>query len=118
MTHDDVVAIVELTTESFNLDYCPDVRFKNVRAGRAHTDRNYITFPEWVFDRCETYVTWYAVHETIHFLNISDGHNARFKQNERHALSMWGITIDYARAYAKRLYHNGELRYDRKRDRK
>jgi predicted metal-dependent hydrolase len=65
----------------------------------------------------EEYAIYYIVHEVCHFKHTNErGHGKEFKSTERKALDSWGIEIEYSRAYPKKLYHNGQCVYDRKKD--
>lgn len=87
--------------------------FTRARAGRANTELNHFTVPQHAIDNVETYLSYYVIHEFTHCLGFP-GHNASFKQRERKLLTLFDISIDYARAYPKALYSNGEKVYQGK----
>jgi len=113
VTKEDLLAIADATIEQFRLAPI-GIQIKDVACGRARYKTRKITLPIWVLERNEAYSIWYVVHEIAHFKAIRKGHGPAFKRAERIMLKAWGIEIEYARAYAKKLYMNGELEYERK----
>jgi len=95
-----------------------EIQLKNVRAGRARYRTFKITIPTWIQKKPLEYQIAYVVHEVAHFKAINHGHGYIFKKWEDIGLKQWGISIDRAKAYAKRVYANGDCIYDRNQDRR
>ena len=122
MTHEGAQAVADRTAKHFGIAPVP-VQVKNVRCGRARYGTRKMTFPKWALtDRGDAYATAYVVHEIAHFVVyargrvFSDGaHGPYFRSMENEGLTLWGLTIQRSRAYAKAIYSNGECVYKRKR---
>lgn len=81
-----------------------------IRAGRARVKTRKITIPAWATKLSPHYAIYYVLHEVAHFR--FRGHGIAFKEHEQSLCKMAGITIDYAKAYPKKLYYNGQLVYN------
>jgi hypothetical protein len=89
------------------------MHFTNANAGRAKTRIKHFTIPIHALKSCETYLLYYVIHEFTHCIT-NKMHDTKFKFTESALCSQFGISIDYARAYPKRLYYNGQTVYEKK----
>ena len=106
----DARAVLDLLNEHCRTSV--KMSFSRANGGRANLYRQRFTIPKHAMDRCETYLHYYVIHEFTHCLgNLS--HDKAFKRKERQLLKMFDITIDYAKAYPRTLYANGEKKYTR-----
>ena len=87
------------------------MRFTFARGGRANTRLQRFTIPKFAVDNGETYLFYYVIHEFTHCFGQYHNHGEQFKACERGLLSEFNIKIDYAKAYPKALYANGEIAY-------
>jgi predicted metal-dependent hydrolase len=113
MEYKDLLAIAELTMADLNLPKQSLKRFslKDTRQGRWI--RGGITIPTWILKESEQFQTYYVIHEVCHFIYL--GHGPLFKEVERKMCKRWDIEIEYAKAYPKKLYANGQMVYNSKR---
>ena len=95
--------------------------FKDIKGeGRAHYRYRWITMPNWIFrDKyCDEYRYWYMLHEMCHIILFDRGyhgsHGEKFKEIEKKYLNMFGLEVEYKKAYPKRLYSNGVVFYESK----
>jgi hypothetical protein len=93
------------------------VYVRNTFSGRARIGTRKITIPVWAKSEGLNYLRYYVVHEVAHFATWDfEGtckHDADFKVYEQCALEdLWNITIEYAKAYPKRMYANGRKIHD------
>jgi hypothetical protein len=100
--------LAELNTK---YDRSVTMQFTDSYGGRANIDLQRFTIPLWAAKKGITYLYYYVIHEFTHCFGQYCGHGAGFKACERGILGEYGITIDYARAYPKALYANGERVY-------
>ena len=105
-TKKDLLDVADFIIEQENL--LPiRIQFKEIKgAGRAHYHTRSITIPMWIWkDRySDEYRYWYIIHEVCHFVvGPGNSHNHRFKEKERFWLKEFGILVEYAKAYPKRL---------------
>lgn len=108
---DDAAALLGLLNEHCKAD--TKMVFSRARAGRANVELGKFTIPQHALNNGETYLSYYVIHEFTHCLGLR-GHNKDFKQRERALLRLFNITIDYASAYPRTLYANGEKAYQKK----
>ena len=110
--------VAKITLELLNEKHKSNVTLKlsHGRRGRARLSKQYFSLPIWALTNCypEQYIIYYTIHEYTHCL-LMMGHNETFKNKESELLKEFGIEIEYARAYPKRLYANGEIVYERTR---
>ena len=104
----DAIALLDLLNEHCNTGIT--MHFTRAMGGRANLQYTHFTIPQFAFARREAYLFYYVIHEFTHCLGY-DEHDNAFKQKERTLLSLFGISIDYIRAYPKALYANGEKVY-------
>ena len=107
----DANALLDLLNEHCHTSVT--MTFSRARAGRANLEHKYFTVPQHTLTRGETYLYYYVIHEFTHCLGYL-GHDSTFKRNERQLLKLFDITIDYAKAYPRTLYANGERVYYKK----
>ena len=105
----DAYALLDLLNEHEHTRIT--MTFSRAYAGHAR-DRHFI-MPIHVFDKGETYLFYYVIHEFTHCLGYAR-HDSDFKRSERRLLNLFDIDIDYARAYPRALYANGEKVYQKK----
>lgn len=114
-TTDDLRAAIDLTIESAGWPKLPyTILITTAARGRARPVQGLITVPTFAFSSNHDwlFVLYYALHEYVHLIVPHDGHGPRFKELERKGLSIWGLTIDYMRAYPARLYHDGKVIFE------
>ena len=118
-TREDLQAIADLVKEHFGYARrVATVGRITTRQGHAHYNTGHISVPQWAIDKGEAYAIYYVIHEVCHLVNYwkngpeAESHGYAFKHFEGRALELFDITIDYARAYPKRLYLNGQKFYD------
>ena len=104
----DANALLDLLNEHCRTNIA--MTFSRARGGRANLKYARFTVPQHAFERGETYLQYYVIHEFTHCLGIAN-HGSRFKRKERELLDLFNIKIDYARAYPRALYANGERVY-------
>lgn len=107
----DATALLELLNEHCNTD--AKMIFSRARSGRANSRLLRFTVPQHALEKGETYLFYYVIHEFTHCLGYN-GHPSEFKCKERQLLKLFGISIDYARAYPRALYASGERAYYKK----
>jgi len=93
------------------------IAVKNTRAGYARSIGDItisITYPEHMFKFGSAYATYVIIHELCHVYHHNHGDD--FKRLESAVLKHWGIRIEYSRAYAKKIRHNGTIVYNRARE--
>lgn len=104
----DAKALLDLLNE-----YCQtDIKMSFTRAnrGRAKLAGNFTVPVHAINKNNETYLFYYVVHEFTHCLG-NHTHDASFKSKERELLNLFNISIDYAKAYPRTLYANGQQAY-------
>jgi len=104
----DAYALLDLLNEHYDCDVT--MTFSRARKGRANLIKQQFTVPQFALKRGETYLHYYVIHEFTHCIGYRY-HDSVFKAHERQLLALFGIKIDYARAYPKALYANGEQVY-------
>ena len=132
MNKEDIQAIIEIVWEELKtnewscfyeakIEFIPQIVFRDVNRGRNYWTRvtgcSYkIVLPTFLLedDRDERYVIWYVTHELCHC--IYHDHGSFFKKLEASIMEKWGVEIEYARAYPKRLYADGEVIYESPRE--
>lgn len=77
-----------------------------INSGRARIKTRTITIPAWTFKVAPEYAVYYTLHEIAHFKFL--GHKAAFKEVEQSLCKMAGISLEYAKAYPKAIYANGQ----------
>ena len=84
--------------------------------GHAHIESRFVSVPTsaYYLENLE-YFTYYTIHEITHLIANTIKHNADFKRVERHELKLWGLNIEYRRAYPSKLIANGQVCYENKR---
>ena len=108
----DACALLDLLNEHCRTKVKMD--FTRARAGRANLRHDHFTVPQHALEKFgETYLFYYVIHEFTHCLGNSS-HDGDFKRKERQLLKLFGITIDYAKAYPRALYANGKKVYQKK----
>lgn len=96
--------------------------FKNLRGpGRANYIRRGISIPNWMFEDkySDEFRYYYIIHEVCHIIlfdkfGYSVNHEPVFKEMEKKYLDVFGLEIEYKKAYPKRLYSNGVVFYESK----
>ena len=104
----DAYALLDLLNEHCKTHI--GMSFSRARGGRANLLHKRFTVPQHTFTNGETYLFYYVIHEFTHCLGYVP-HDSVFKRKERQLLVLFGITIDYAKAYPRALYANGERVY-------
>lgn len=118
-TKEDLLAVADATFKQFAKKYpglalIRKIEFKKCQSGWARYRVGAITIPTWLFKAAEVEGIHWMIHEMAHFAAPRGArHNQTFKTIEREMNEPWGITIDYARAYAKRLYLDGKVAWER-----
>ncbi len=108
----DAEALLDLLNEHCHTDV--KMTFSRANAGRANLNHTRFTIPQHAFTKGETYLFYYVIHEFTHCQDDIIGHGKDFKKAEQDLLGLFGISIDYARAYPRVLYANGERAYYKK----
>ena len=108
---EEAKTVLELLNEQF--DENVKMRITTADRGQAVGREKRFTLPARAFERHQAYLIYYVVHEFTHCLGYYD-HREDFKFWECKLLDKFGITIEYARAYPKALYCNGDKVYSRK----
>lgn len=132
-TLDDYQAVVDIVADYIDLrrttskayrhgnDPWPVVDRERERQGRARYRTGKITMAGHAREKGRAYILWYLVHETVHFHTSTRGHCTTFKKIETRALrDLFGIGIEYTKAYAEKLYdiETGKVYYDRTKEAK
>jgi len=104
----DARALLGLLNEHCNSKV--KMNFSRANGGQANLKLARFTIPQHAFTKGETYLLYYVIHEFTHCLG-NRSHNSMFKRKERELLQLFGISIDYAKAYPRALYANGEKVY-------
>jgi len=112
--------VAKITLELLNEKHKSNVVLKRIShstRGMARFRQQYFSLPDYLFsgNYPEQYIIYYTIHEYTHCLLMMGTHNPFFKSKESSDLKEFGIEIEYARAYPKRLYANGEIVYERTR---
>ena len=114
MREHDLQALADLITEHFH-SRSVIVKLKTVNRGHAHFDTRLVSIPKWAGKRGEQFAIYYVVHEACHVIAFDlwriTTHGDLFKNIEKQALALWGLTIEYKRAYPAALSANGERVY-------
>jgi predicted metal-dependent hydrolase len=85
---------------------------KDIKQGHAYFATRHATIPNWAYTYYGLeHFTYYVIHEVCHFISSSK-HDADFKRTERRELKLWGMEIQYLRAYPQRLTANGKTCYE------
>ena len=106
-------AVLELLNEKHKSNVVLK-RISHSTRGMARFRQQYFSLPDYLFSGYpEQYIIYYTIHEYTHCLLMTGAHNPFFKNKESELLKEFGIEIEYARAYPKRLYANGGIVYDR-----
>lgn len=108
----DAISCLDLLNETMRKKVT--LTFVNANRGHARLSTQHITIPRHAFGRGETYLLYYVIHEFTHIYTSDCRHDAKFKNAEKRLLAMFGYEIEYARAYPKTLYANGEKAYSYK----
>jgi len=87
--------------------------FTRANRGTAKLTRNTFTVPIHAINKGDTYLFYYVIHEFTHCLGYGHLHDDNFKWKEKQLLDLFDIQIDYARAYPRALYANGEVVYSK-----
>jgi len=109
----DTRALLALLNEHCHTDI--GMTFTRAAGGCANPRQKCFTIPQHAFAKGETYLFYYVIHEFTHCRENNSAHDRCFKQTEQELLGLFGISIDYARAYPKTLYANGERVYSKPR---
>ena len=109
VTKQDCQIVLDLLNEHFNATV--SMQIKHIRSGRANPDLKRFTVPFWALDMGETYAFYYVIHEFTHAWFNDWGHDSQFKHHEDSLLDLFGLKIDRAKIFPKRLYLNGECQY-------
>lgn len=116
----DLESAIELTKDKFGgLSKIVSIRWKNVKRGFARYDGNKITLPLWILGKNEGYALYYVLHEISHLITCWQygptiaTHGREFKEVEKQVMDCWDIQIEYARAYPKRVFVNGQKCYEK-----
>ncbi len=109
----DAKAMLDLLNEHCKKSVA--MTFTRARGGRANLRHTHFTMPEHTINGKFPieYTLYYVIHEFTHCLGYSE-HGSEFKRHERQLLDIFGIKIEYARAYPKALYANGQRVYTKK----
>lgn len=107
----DIESLLQLLNENKHSNI--SMRFSNADCGRANIDNGKFSIPLHAFTKGETYLHYYVIHEFTHCLGCWN-HGSDFKRVEGQLLKLFGIEIEYKKAYPKKLYANGELSYTSK----
>ncbi len=117
----DLQCVLDLTRSELTKYYIgvPKVtlKLKDTQKGTTHFTKGYFTIPLWAVNEGEEFTTYYVVHEFCHFVARNEGsrgHDGIFKSVERRALKLWGMDIEYKKAYPRALYANGMKVYESK----
>lgn len=110
----DAIALLELLNESEHTHIKMD--FTRARCGRANWHLNHFTIPEHALKYGESYLFYYVIHEYTHIKYMIGNHKTLFKKRELELLHKYTNieSMDYARAYPKVIYANGQTVYKRK----
>ena len=106
----DARALLDLLNEKTRSQVI--MSFSKAKRGRANLKHNRFTVPKHAFDKGETYLFYYVIHEFTHCMGYPN-HGKDFKSKEQSFLNLFGIKIDYAKAYPRDLYANGEISYSK-----
>ena len=101
-------ALLELLNE--HCDTTITIRFTTAQRGQANLTHNRFSIPEHAPTKGEAYLYYYVIHEFTHCLGFWE-HDQSFKKKEQSLLILFGIKIEYSRAYPRALYANGERVY-------
>ena len=107
----DATALLDLLNENCHTKIT--MAFSRAYGGRANLVLHRFTVPQHTFTKGETYLFYYVIHEFTHCLG-NPKHDSDFKRKEKQLLRLFGISIDYARAYPRALYANGQRVYQMK----
>lgn len=108
-TRDQMRGLVAFHCEWLGLTV-PRVEFIDGRKSccQKRADDFHIEFAQWPVDNtCPGYCIWLAVHETIHMKHTD--HSSVFHALEGQELGIWGLRVEYAKAYPKAIYRGDEL---------
>lgn len=111
----DAIALLDLLNETNKTSI--KMTFSKANCGRANQRLQKFTIPVHAITKGESYLFYYVIHEYSHcMLSRHTGHNNQFKQTELILLNKFTNidSMDYARAYPKTIYANGEIVYKRK----
>ena len=111
---DDAIALLQLMNEHNKTNF--KMRFTEAARGRANIRLQRFTIPGQAIECGESYLFYYVIHEYTHCISRIVKHNDIFKHGEIVLLRKFTNmdNIDYARAYPKKLYANGQIVYKRK----
>ena len=112
----NAVALLDLLNEHEHTNIT--MHFTRAGGGKANLKKAHFTIPRHALAEGEAYTLYYVIHEFTHCLGHYKGHDNTFKRKERTVLNLLGMSIDYARAYPKALYVNGEKVYNKTRRKK
>lgn len=108
----DAIALLDLLNERCHKHI--KMVFTKASGGRANLTHTQFTVPKHALEKFgETYLYYYVIHEFTHCYANNGTHDGQFKRTERKLLALFGITIDYAKAYPRALYANGEKVYQK-----
>ncbi len=108
----DTYAILGLLNEYNNTDIKMDI--SRACRGRANIKLNHFTVPIFAFNKGAEFSQYYVIHEYTHIMGKHYNHDSAFKRLEQILLSLFDLTLDYAKAYPKAIYANGQKVYERK----
>jgi len=92
----------------------PKLILTSAKRGHVNFYKKHVFIPEFAYKKMpKAYTIYYIIHEMVHFRYPNHGY--WFKKKEEELLRLWGIEIERAKIYPKRLIENGEVVYYRKR---
>lgn len=108
----DAYALLDLLNEHNKTNVKMDIN--RACRGRANIELNHFTVPIFAFNQGEEFSQYYVIHEYTHIMGKHYNHDSSFKRVEQSLLSLFDLTLDYAKAYPKAIYSNGQKVYDKK----
>lgn len=108
----DAKALLDLLNEQCHKHI--NMSFTRAAGGRANREHTHFSIPEHALKNGEIYLFYYVIHEFTHCYANNPSHDSQFKRAERKLLKLFDIEIDYAKAYPKALYANGQKVYSKK----